>query len=59
MSKSSLSTVQIPKKLSQKVSALAVIEKRSIRKEIEYIIERYIAEHEKMHGEIEIKQEDS
>ncbi len=51
--KSSLATVQISKVLSNKIRFIANVEKRSIRKEIEYLIEKHIAEFEKKHGKID------
>lgn len=45
-------TLRIPEQLSNKVRILAKADKRSMNKELEYIIEKYIAEYEKKHGEI-------
>ena len=47
-------SLRLPEDLMKKVRILSKKEKRSVNKEIEYIIERYVCEYEESHGEIEI-----
>uniref|UniRef100_A0A7C5V684 Arc family DNA-binding protein n=1 Tax=Caldicellulosiruptor owensensis TaxID=55205 RepID=A0A7C5V684_9FIRM len=52
-------TLRIPEKLLAKLRVVANINKRSVNKEIEFLIERYIEEFEAEHGEIKIEEENT
>ncbi len=49
-------TIRIPEPVMNKVRVLAKLNKRSINREIEYLLELHLAEYEKLHGEIAIEQ---
>lgn len=50
-------SLRLPDELMEKVRVLAAKNKRSINKEIEYVLEQYIADYEKKHGPIKIEEE--
>lgn len=50
-------TLRIPEKLLAKLRVIASMNKRSVNKEIEFLIERYVEEFEAKHGEIKIDEE--
>lgn len=43
-------SVRIPEELLHKIKALAELNKRSANKQVEYILEKYVAEYEAAHG---------
>lgn len=50
-------SLRIPDYLLEKLRFLAKQNKRSLNKEIEYVLEQYIAEYEKKHGIIKVTNE--
>ncbi|WPX08182.1 Arc family DNA-binding protein [Anaerocellum danielii] len=52
-------TLRLPEKLLAKLRVIAGINKRSVNKEIEFLVERYVKEFEEKHGEIKIEKENS
>jgi len=47
-------SLRIPEELLHKVRIIAAQNKRSINKEIEFVIERYVADYEKKNGCIKV-----
>ncbi len=45
-------SVRIPEELLHKIKALAELNKRSANKQVEYILEKYVAEYEAAHGSL-------
>jgi len=43
-------SVRIPEELLDKIKKLAIMNKRSANKQVEYILEKYVAEYEEEHG---------
>lgn len=51
-------TLRLSEENFEKIKYIASVNKRSIAMQIEYLIEQYIKQWEKEHGEIDISQED-
>lgn len=49
-------SLRIPEELLHKVRIIAAQNKRSINKEIEFVIERYVTDYEKIHGCIKVNE---
>ncbi len=52
-------SLRIPPELMAKLKVIASYNKRSVNKEIEFLIEQYVWQWEQEHGEINISQEDN
>ena len=45
-------SVRIPEELLHKVKQLAIMNKRSTNKQVEYILEQYVTQYEEEHGKL-------
>ena len=50
-------SVRVPEELLDKVKRIAALNKRSANKEVEYILERYVADWEREHGVLDAGEE--
>ncbi|KNY25693.1 hypothetical protein [Pseudobacteroides cellulosolvens] len=51
-------TLRITPEILNKIKAIAGIEKRTTATQIEYALEIYIKDYEKLHGKVEVKDND-
>ena len=50
-------SVRVPEELLDKVKRIAALNKRSANKEVEYILEHYVADWEREHGALDAGEE--